>query len=188
MWINQIFVKTKKPSFLGHLLYFLDPSEPLGLFFKNQAPSFFLPYNYLTSCKKPEKTEGPVLEIWHWEWMVRQMHGRIKAQFIYGAYRVNYKNWLSPLWLATALSLHPLFNMMTLKPPPPTLCSFKSHKYENHDKAPHLVSSYPTGRPLPNLKILNEMLQWTTYTTDTHNISSLIFPWLSIIFSSFPWF
>ena len=51
-----------------------------------------------------------------------------------------------PLWLA----LSP--QMMTLKRPP-TFCSSKSHKYDNYDKAPDIVSSYHQSHKA-NLKVV----------------------------------
>ena len=40
---------------------FLSPPYPLRLFFKNRALPLFLLYSSLTSCKKSEKTDDPIL-------------------------------------------------------------------------------------------------------------------------------
>ena len=45
---------------------------PNGIFLKNLAPSFFSLYGPLTSCKKPDKTDEPILSKMRYERMDEQ--------------------------------------------------------------------------------------------------------------------
>ena len=56
------FCQNPKNVALDHFLDFLGPPDQSGLFFKNWASSLFLLYDYLTSCKKLEKTDEPILK------------------------------------------------------------------------------------------------------------------------------
>ena len=55
------FDKTLNTSILRHYLDFLDPPALLRLFFINWTPSLLLYFMTLTSCKKSEKTDQPIL-------------------------------------------------------------------------------------------------------------------------------
>ena len=73
------------------------------------------------------------------------------------------RKWSPPLWHAN--------HMMTLN----LVCSFKSHKYDNYDQAPHLVSYYthsprktsslapllpPPPPPFPSGRSNSQLLSW----------------------------
>ena len=55
------FDKTLNTSILRHYLDFLDPPALLRLFFINWTPPLLLYFMTLTSCKKSEKTDQPIL-------------------------------------------------------------------------------------------------------------------------------
>ena len=55
------FDKTLNTSILRHYLDFLDPPALLRLFSINWTPPLLLYFMTLTSCKKSEKTDQPIL-------------------------------------------------------------------------------------------------------------------------------
>jgi len=58
---DSILRKIPKTSFLGHFWPFLAIFGQMHFFLKNRAPSVFIIYGPLTSCKKSEKTNEPIL-------------------------------------------------------------------------------------------------------------------------------
>ena len=58
---DSILKKSPKSPFLGYFRHFWAKMTKMRIFPKNRAPSLFLLYWPLTSCKKPEKTNDPIL-------------------------------------------------------------------------------------------------------------------------------
>ena len=58
---DSIFQKSRKTLILGHFGPFLPKFGQMRFFLKNRALSVFITYCPLTSCKKSEKTNEPIL-------------------------------------------------------------------------------------------------------------------------------
>ena len=72
----RFLAKVQKTSFLGHFRPDLPKFSRTRFFSENPALSLFLTHHPLTSCKKSEKTDEPILHILRY----RRTDGRTDAR------------------------------------------------------------------------------------------------------------